>query len=102
VCGCYYCCQTLEYSEIQEWIDHKQTALCPYCGIDSVIGAASGIEITLDFLKEAHFFGFATGTRKEKGTGIEECWVDERFIKENEEWVKENPRVSAFLDKKRL
>jgi hypothetical protein len=54
VCGCFYCLEIFKPQEIFEWIDEQnpagQTALCPRCGIDSVIGSASGYPITLDFL----------------------------------------------------
>ena len=30
----------------------KKTAWCPFCGIDAVIGDASGYEITEELLKE--------------------------------------------------
>lgn len=36
-CGCYYCCRTFSASEIKEWTDRGETALCPKCGIDSVV-----------------------------------------------------------------
>src|SRR5262245_37274288 len=49
---------------IVDWADLKkahgqQTAVCPECGIDSVIGNASGFEITEAFLEEmrAAWFG---------------------------------------------
>ena len=35
--GCFYCRQTFNTSEVKEWIDSQQTALCPKCGIDSVL-----------------------------------------------------------------
>ncbi len=43
-------------SEIEEWIDEDenevgQTALCPKCGIDSVIGSKSGVPLTKEFLE---------------------------------------------------
>jgi hypothetical protein len=43
-------------SEIEEWIDtdeHEvgQTALCPKCGIDAVIGSKSSYPITKEFLQ---------------------------------------------------
>jgi hypothetical protein len=41
-------------SLISDWVDDDVTALCPYCGIDSVIGSASGIPITEPFLKAMH------------------------------------------------
>lgn len=35
--GCFYCESTFRTDEIREWIDKEQTALCPRCGIDSVL-----------------------------------------------------------------
>ena len=40
--GCFYCCETFAPAAIEEWTDDETTALCPKCGIDSVIGSASG------------------------------------------------------------
>ena len=40
--GCFYCGATYPPTLIEEWIDHDTTAMCPRCGIDSVIGDASG------------------------------------------------------------
>jgi hypothetical protein len=50
-CGCFYCGATFLPGAILAWVDEDatgngQTALCPSCGIDSVIGDASGFEIT--------------------------------------------------------
>ena len=59
-CGCFYCLKIFTPSEINEWCDPirpmvgaefvSQTAKCPSCGIDSVIGDASGFEICPEFL----------------------------------------------------
>lgn len=55
-CGCFYCRRIFHSSEITEWIiadtpiDRRGTALCPYCGVDSVIGESSGFPITDEFL----------------------------------------------------
>jgi len=49
-------------TEITNWTDERSadqvTANCPYCGIDSVIGSASGFPITEEFLKKmrTHWF----------------------------------------------
>jgi len=51
-CGCYYCLRIFPPGEIEEWVEGDNTALCPYCGIDTVIGDASGIPITEDFLSQ--------------------------------------------------
>jgi len=51
-CGCFYCEKTFGPHEIVEWTDDGQTAFCPKCGIDSVIGSASGFPINTDFLHQ--------------------------------------------------
>jgi hypothetical protein len=56
-CGCFYCLERFPPTEIADWCDEDtagvgQTALCPRCGIDSVIGSVSGFPITAEFLKE--------------------------------------------------
>ena len=56
VCGCFYCKRTFAPEDIRDWVDDSapglpgETALCPHCGIDSVIGSAAGFPITADFL----------------------------------------------------
>jgi uncharacterized paraquat-inducible protein A len=44
--GCFYCRKSGAVSEIENWVDDGETALCPRCGIDSVIGSASGLPVT--------------------------------------------------------
>jgi len=70
LCGCFYCLQIFPPSEIVEWTHEFEdkrpdeahppgvTAICPKCGIDSVIGSASGYPITEDFLRrmQDHWF----------------------------------------------
>lgn len=60
ICGCFYCLSTFAPSEIEEWIknDTEEFAMCPSCGIDSVIGDASGIAITDEFLREMNNYWF--------------------------------------------
>ena len=36
-CYCFYCKKEMEAKEINKYIDNDSTALCPYCGIDSII-----------------------------------------------------------------
>jgi hypothetical protein len=54
VCGCFYCLAIFPPTEITEWTDKAddigQTALCPNCGIDSVLGSNSGYPIEPEFL----------------------------------------------------
>lgn len=53
-CGCFYCRAIFKPAEINEWVDEwegiGQTALCPKCGIDSVIRSESGYPLTAEFL----------------------------------------------------
>lgn len=55
ICGCFYCLKIYSPSEIKEWLDDTRgTAVCPYCGIDSVIGESSGYPITQEFLQKMY------------------------------------------------
>ncbi len=57
-CGCFYCLRIYNPAEIEEWIiddnpiDKGGTAICPYCGIDSVIGESSGYPLSVEFLEK--------------------------------------------------
>ena len=53
-CGCFFCMALYAPSAIEEWVDEDDTALCPHCGIDSVIGSASGYPVTREFLERMH------------------------------------------------
>lgn len=64
VCGCFCCLRTFPPAEIEEWVDEDprtgigRTALCPHCGIDSVIGSASGFAITPELLQRMQAYWF--------------------------------------------
>jgi len=48
-CVCFYCQNTFLPSEIVEWVEENsggETAVCPKCGIDSVLGSKSGLPIS--------------------------------------------------------
>ena len=53
-CGCFCCGAIFPPSAVWNWLDHKEphTAFCPACGINAVLGDASGLPITFDFLRE--------------------------------------------------
>lgn len=59
-CGCFHCLKIFNSSEIKKWvIDSKDyTAICPYCGIDSVIGD-SNLKLNKRMLKEMNTFFFS-------------------------------------------
>jgi hypothetical protein len=58
ICGCFYCLRIFPPNEINEWIEEREdcprgpgkTAICPKCGIDSVLPDTIGYEIKKDFL----------------------------------------------------
>lgn len=63
LCGCFYCLSNFNPATIVEWIEEEnnkgKTALCPKCGIDSVIGDLSGFPIAdIEFLKEMNHSWF--------------------------------------------
>lgn len=62
ICGCFGCMQIYPPSDITRWIDNGDTALCPKCGIDSVIGLASGYPITVEFLKRMNVYWFGVAS----------------------------------------
>ena len=63
-CGCFYCGEIFDSSEITEWLiednpaDKHGTAICPHCEIDSVISESSGYPITKSFLRAMHKYWF--------------------------------------------
>lgn len=59
-CGCFYCMEIFSPTEIEEWIEDKEgdTAICPYCNIDSVIGESVSYPLTKEFLEKMNKFWF--------------------------------------------
>jgi hypothetical protein len=60
VCGCIACERIYFPSEIVRWLEDG-TALCPHCGVDAVVGSASGIPIMPGVLRRAHERWFLVG-----------------------------------------
>ena len=65
MCGCFYCLAIFPPSDVMHWIDESQTAMCPKCDIDSVIGSASGFPIDVRFLKQMEGRWFGTNQKPE-------------------------------------
>src|SRR5262245_44217335 len=61
-CACFYCCTVFPTDNITEWIDivrgERQTALCPLCGVDSVLGERAGFELSPEFLHDMKPYWF--------------------------------------------
>lgn len=47
VCGCFYCCTAFSGKDVTYWItdDRGDTAVCPRCPADAVVGSASGLPV---------------------------------------------------------
>ena len=60
VCGCIACERIYFPSEVVRWREDG-TALCPHCGVDAVVGSASGIPIMPGVLRRAHERWFLVG-----------------------------------------
>ena len=73
LCGCFYCLQTFTPADIRDWVTERpryndlgdliseegsKSAMCPRCGIDSVIGSAAGFPLTADFLGRMKSYWF--------------------------------------------
>lgn len=54
LCGCFYCLKVFSAIEVTEWAGDNKTAICPNCGIDSVIGDTVGFVLTRHFLEDVH------------------------------------------------
>lgn len=54
-CGCFYCMKTFPSFWIREWVDPEgDTAVCPNCGVDAVLGSACGYPLTDELLQAMH------------------------------------------------
>lgn len=62
-CACFFCFRTFNSTEIKSWIDSNQTALCPRCGVDSVLGSASTHRLDDAFLRGMHQQFFTSSKR---------------------------------------
>ena len=59
ICGCFYCFKTFPPTDIEaaglipeKKGSNKITVWCPKCGVDSVIGSATGLPVNdIEFLK---------------------------------------------------
>jgi hypothetical protein len=63
-CACYFCFRTFGFADIVRWTDGNQTALCPKCGIDAVLGDASGFAIDERFLRRMHDHWFTMKSKR--------------------------------------
>lgn len=107
LCGCYFCRHIFSAREVSDWVEdeHHVSAVCPECGMDTVIGDHSGVPISKDLLKEMndYFYGQADGrdtdsavrfcaryiagkiTHKEKNEKLYRDYLESLYIRGNEQ-----------------
>lgn len=60
-CGCFFCRSIYDARKVSDWLSDErgETALCPECGMDAVIGDASGVPLSKPLLREMNlaYFG---------------------------------------------
>lgn len=60
-CSCLFCRHTIDAREVQDWVSDENgvSAICPECGMDTLIGDASGLTFTKEELREINmkYFG---------------------------------------------
>ena len=58
-CGCIYCFEFYSPTEITEWTDENEksigmTAICPRCGVDTVVGFDEVSKLNKEWLIQMH------------------------------------------------
>jgi hypothetical protein len=59
-CGCFHCLAVFAGVRIDDWVDEGRTALCPMCGVDSVVSDYDGSVISEAELKRLQALAFGT------------------------------------------
>ena len=59
-CGCFYCKRLFRPDQIIEWVTDKmdETAMCPFCHIDSVIPETDEVKLDENLLQEMRDYWF--------------------------------------------
>jgi len=82
-----------KFNDITRWIDREQTALCPRCGVDAVIGSVSNLPVSIEFLKRLKASWFDEGhpidhvelfeeLERDRAAGKlkEDIWGDKKYL----------------------
>ena len=70
MCGCFFCRSIFSAREVNDWYSDERgmSALCPECGMDAVIGDASGITIDKPLLKQMNLLFYGEETMSQDPT----------------------------------
>ncbi len=61
-CGCFHCLRTFEARDVKEWapeVEGESAAICPHCGVDSVLPARDGHAVDRTMLEAMQAYWFA-------------------------------------------
>lgn len=61
LCGCFFCKRFFSSREVVDFLDEvgkEDTAICPYCGMDSVLGSACGEDISKELLEDMYGYWY--------------------------------------------
>lgn len=56
--GCFHCLKMVDKDQIKDFTDNGQTAICPLCSVDSLVGDACGVAINNETLLQANNFWY--------------------------------------------
>lgn len=70
LCACFHCKQYFPPDRIVSWTDDDETALCPYCDIDAVLGDAGGFELTSAFIDQMYQYWFESEVSDEQESNL--------------------------------
>lgn len=65
-CGCYQCLSIMTTNSVVMYTDNGTTALCPVCGVDSIIPEATDKDKPLLMLMYEYWFGGPSLLHKER------------------------------------
>ena len=56
--GCYSCCKIFDSKDVKEYTDRNETALCPHCNVDCLVGNQCGFVLEESILIKARQYWF--------------------------------------------
>lgn len=71
IAGCFHCLETYYPAQVKSWTDRNSTALCPYCGVDAVLGSAAA-PLSKTLLQDMHAYWFEK-TYSENVSALKDC-----------------------------